>query len=293
MKLRLRPRLFHLSLSLLSVVTLFSCERPIIPTSSGGDDDGNLQVSVFQIEKIPFADAMSRAQASQVCNRLCFAVYDMTGKRVKQFNQKADDTSFGTASFRLSAGKYQVVVVAHSSSGNPTMTNPAKIKFDNADGYSDTFLHTETVEITDEDEVDLSVQLERIVALCRFVITDDMPDGVDKLLFQYKGGSGAFDANTGLGCVNSTQKMSFDADPQQKEYDLYTFLHDETGTIHLLVVAYDANDNVMCEREFDVSLTRRSITRFSGPYFTGGASDPFSISVVINTDWENEYDVTF
>jgi hypothetical protein len=40
------------------------------------------------------------------------------------------------------------VVVGHSASGNPTMTNPAKIQFTNSIGYTDTFLYTEQVEVT-------------------------------------------------------------------------------------------------------------------------------------------------
>lgn len=129
-----------------------------------------MRVSVFQIEKTPFS-SLTRANeaASNVCTRLNFAVYDIDGSRVKQLNQTSDMADFGHASFQLEEGTYQLVVVGHSSSGNPTMTNPAKIQFTNSTGYTDTFLCYGEVTIG-EEAVDLQVSLDRIVAFCRFVV---------------------------------------------------------------------------------------------------------------------------
>ena len=171
-----------LALFVMSVVfVLVSCEKPLIAEENNAvDTKGNLRVSVFQIEKMPLASLFPGvsqtttrgAQAvSEVCTRLNFAVYDIDDSRVKQVNQTADQTNFGTASFQLEEGTYQLVVVGHSANGNPTMTNPTKIQFTNATGYTDTFLCYGEVTIG-EEAVDLQVSLDRIVALCRFVVTD-------------------------------------------------------------------------------------------------------------------------
>jgi hypothetical protein len=210
--------------------------------------------------------------------------------------QKLGDADFGTASFQLTEGTYQIVAVAHSSDGNPTMTNPAKIQFTNAMGYSDTFYDTKDVTITSEPQT-LSLSLRRNVALCRFVITDDYPKGVAKLRFLYTGGSGAFDASTGLGSVRSTQTIWYnDVSTNQKQFDLYTFLHDIEGTIHLLVSAYNSNDEVLHEREFDIPLRQNEITWFKGAYFSGKGNvttGNLTSTIDISTTWSGQSQLTY
>lgn len=268
-----------LSVFSLLLLALAACEKPI--TSDETPDtpeqlNGNFIVSV--------------AKEGLTTTRLNFALYDMSGTRVKQVNQQAGNDGFGTASFQVDNGDYFMVIVAHSSNGNPTMANPKKIQFTNTQGFTDTFLYSGNVTVGDGQK-DISVTLRRIVSLCRFVLTDDYPAEVTKMRFYYTGGSGAFDATTGFGCVNSKQSVSFDVASNQKAFDLYTFLHGTEGTIHLLVTAYDANDNVLCEREFDVPLSQNRITTLTGSFFSDSSSAVSTIT--INTDWEGEYHLTF
>jgi hypothetical protein len=113
--------------------------------------------------------------------------------------------------------------------------------------------------------------------------------------FQYKGGSGAFDASTGLGSINSTQTEFFPVEPGQQSccFDLYTFLHDTEGTLHLLATAYGDNDNIIKEREFDVPLKQRMITKLSGPYFSGSSGSSITIVIGIDAEWEGEQTIEF
>ena len=279
--------------ALLMVFVVFACEKAIVSEEDSVDNvKGNLRVSVSQIEKTPFA-SLTRTAVADVCTHLNFAVYDEDGTRVKQVNQTSDKEGFGSCSFQLAEGTYQLVVVGHSSGGNPTMTDPTCIKFTNSQGYSDTFLCYGNVTVT-EDPADNAVALDRIVALCRFVVTDDFPADVKKMRFYYTGGSGAFDATTGFGCVNSKQDVKFDVVADQKQFDLYTFLHDTEGTIHLTVTAYDSADNVLYERAFDVPMEKNHITWLSGAFFNGSGSSSTSITgVTVNTDWAGETHLTF
>lgn len=207
-----------------ALIPLVSCEKAVLPESKvTGNVDANLTVSVFQIEKTPF-DSLTRAAPADACTRLNFAIYNQDGSRIKQVNQTSDKADFGTCSFQLDEGTYQLVVVAHSGNGNPTMTDPAKIQFTNATGYTDTFLYTSDVTIGD-DHQDLAVPLKRIVALCRFVISDNIPSDVKKIQFYYTGGSGAFNSSTGLGNVASKQTVTSDVTADKKQFDLYTFPH--------------------------------------------------------------------
>ena len=259
------------------LVALVSCEKPISSDDSEEvESDGNLIVSITNTELST--------------TRLNFALYDMSGTRVKQVNQQVGNAGFGTASFQVDKGDYFMVVVAHSSNGNPTMASPKKIQFTNAQGFTETFLYSGNVTVDDERK-EIGVALQRIVSLCRFVLMDDYPADVVKMRFYYTGGSGAFDDTTGLGCVNSKQSVFFDVSSGQKTFDLYTFLHALEGTIHLLVTAYDANDNVLNERTFDVPLTQNKMTTLTGSFFSDSSSTTSTIT--INTGWNGEYHLTF
>ena len=261
-----------LSFCALTALVLMGCEKPLISEGEeeSEDTEGNLTVTVWQSGHEPFP-TMTRATSLDDYNRLNYAIYTSDGTRVKQVNQTRENTGFGSATFQLEPATYQLVVVAHNCNKNPTMTNLNKIQFTNAMGYTDTSLYYGEVEVTEEHK-DVQVDLERIVSLCRVIITDEYPEDVTQMRFQYKGGSGAFDAKTGYGCVNSTQTLFFDVTNGQKQFDLYTYLH---------------------EREFEVPMLYNQITRFSGPFFTGSGNGSLDITIVINTDWSGVQDITF
>ena len=278
--------------ALVIALTLASCERFDLSAESTSQK-GNLQVRVFQIEQTAF-ETFTRAAVSDVCTRLNFAIYDEGGSRLKQINQQSSAADFGQCAFQLDEGTYQLVVVGHSANSNPTMTAPTKIQFTNATGYTDTFLCYGEVTIG-EDPVDYEVSLDRIVALCRFVITDEIPAEVKKLRFYYTGGSGAFNAVTGLGCVASKQEVKFDVTlTGSKQFDLYTFLHEQSDNIALTVTALDASGNELHTRQFNVPLQQNHITWLSGAFFSGSGSSSTTISgVTVNTDWAGETHLTF
>jgi len=279
-------RIKVLWLSFLALL-LSNCESPVITDDDRMEPQGNLKVSIYQIEQTPFS-ALTRAESGIACSRLNFIVYDESGSRLNQVSQKVEEPGFGTTAFQLEEGIYQLVVVGHSASGNPTTTNLSKIQFTNATGYTDTFLCYGEITIG-EEPVDYEVSLDRIVALCRFVITDDIPAEVRKLRFYYTGGSGAFNAVTGLGSVASKQTVTFDVTPSgSKQFDLYTFLHNPSDNIALKVTALDASDNVLRERDFDVPMKQNEVTWLTGSYFTGSTSGSTGITITINTDWAGE-----
>ena len=173
------------------------------------------------------------------------------------------------------------------------MTDYKKIQFKNNDGFTDTFLYYDSIEVGDTP-VNLPVNLTRIVSMCRFVITDTIPANVSQMRFQYTGGSGAFDATTGLGCVKSKQSETFSVEPGKapSTFDLYTFLHDKEGTIHLQATAYDEKENVLNDREFEIPLKRRQITKVSGQFFNT-ATAGLTIIIGLDPEWEGEEGISY
>lgn len=289
---------FNLLIIAILCCLLPSCEHVNIADIEEANDPntakefkGNLQIRVSQLEQTPLS-TITRTGLTDVCNRLNFAIYNLSASRVKQTNQVLGDTSFGTAAFQLDEGNYQLVVLAHSSNGNPTMTDPAKIRFTNAQGFTDTFLYNGNISVGAEPQTH-TLTLHRITALCRFVIKGDIPAEVSRMRFYYTGGSGAFNAATGLGSVNSKQDLKFDVTSGQKEFDLYTYLHNTEGTIHLKTYALDAADNVYCEREFDIPLVQGKITLYSGDFFGGGEYESTTSGINLNTDWDGKIELTF
>lgn len=281
---------------LVGIFVLCGCEKAINLEEIDNAATGNVTVNVYKIENEAFG-VSSRGVVSDVCTRLNFVMYDAGGVRVKQINQKSGDKGFGAVSFELEEGSYQLVVLAHSSDGNPTMTNLAKIQFTNATKYSDTFLYYANVEVGDEPQT-LNITLNRIVSLCRFVVNDPIPEGVAKLQFYYTGGSGAFSAMTGLGVVDSKQTMTFDVVPGTtgSAYDLYTFLHHTDDQIDLVVTALGADGNKMYERSFEVPMEQRKITRMTGDFFTDEASvesHGAQVEISINSEWEGEVNIAY
>ena len=276
---------------LLCIGLLVACEKPILTDDISIGATPKLTLSIYQLEQTTFSPL--RAMLSEECTRLNFAIYDLEGNRQKQINQKVGDNDFGTVAFDLPQGTYQLVALAHSSEGNPTMTNPAKVQFTNSLGYSDTFLYYTIVTIGDEPQT-LALSLRRIVALCRFVISDVIPEGVVQLEFTYKGGSGHFDAKTGLGVTKSTQieRFSVQAGQQQTQYDLYTFLHHEEDDIQLKVVAYNAAGSPMYERELDpIPMEQNKITWVKGEFFTNltpSFSQSVTTTITIDGTWGGE-----
>ena len=274
----------------LILLMVFACEKPILTEEDEQEDaTGNLRVSVLQIEQTAF-DSLTRTAVADVCTRLNIAVYDMDGKRVKQVNQESTQSGFGTCLFQLEKGTYQLVVVAHSSHGNPTMTDMQSIKFTNALGYSDTFMCCDTVTIGEGME-NRSVALHRIVALCRLEMTDSMPAEVKKMRFYYTGGSGAFDAHTGLGCVKSKQEVVCNIAEGRTCFDLYTIPLSTECTIHLLMSALDAKDKELYQRELDVPMAQNRITHLTGAFFT--TADVTMPTIDVNTRWEGETHLSF
>ena len=272
------------AISVLFVLICSSCEKAVFDdeeiaqeeVTSNAKIKGNLILRISELGLQSF-QIITKASTEEVPTHICFAIYDMAGTRIKQINQQSGAadfgssfsmTDFGHVSFQLPEGTYQLVALAHSSTKNPTMTNLSKIQFSNATGFTDTYLYYTTLTVTDEP-LDLDLRLDRICALCRFVISDSIPYGVTQIKFLYKGGSSHFSALTGLGVTNSTQTVTTQVHAGQSRmfFDLYTFLHQEEGSIELTATALDASGTEQCAWEFQIPMAQNQITWFTGNFF--------------------------
>lgn len=277
-----------------------SCEKPVV--DNGTEETGeqaNLILSVKGFNVIPFDDTRSSAAVGDYCTRLNFVVYQ-DGKKLKAVNQEKGTSGFGQVAITLESGTYQVLVLAHSANGNPVLSDATKIQFSNDDGYTDTFYSYDDVTI-ETGVLTKEVVLERVTSMFRLITTDNVPDNVKRMRFYYLGGSGALDATTGYGCVNSKQVTFFDITDDMHgkplRLEAYTIPKARTGTLKITVSAYNANTDVVYERELtDVPIEQNKITEYTGNMFVKdnkgddpgdnpGQDSQSSFTVRLNTDW--------
>lgn len=282
----MKHKYFQTFLLLFAGCLLASCEKMIIEEEENGQGTGTANQNV--VIRITDMDAgwdgaTSRAQVSiaEVCSRLQLAVYQ-GDSRVKYENQMIGDAGFGMFALRLEEGTYQLLVLGHSGKANVPTTNPEKLQFtnpgaSNGTGFSDTFYYYGDMAVS-SDGAQVDINMMRATSMFRLKTTDAKPAKVKKFQFYYTGGSGALDATTGMGCVNSKQTVFVTLDDSQTgqplTFEMYTFLHEESGTVSFTVTALDENDNVLYTREFKAPMKRNCITQYTGRFFTDDDEEP-------------------
>ena len=248
------------------VVAFVSCEKVNLDSA-----ESDIPANANLILKVVGSD--DTRTDGEYWNRLHFVVYQ-DGTKVADKSQTAGDDGYGQAAIALAEGTYQVLVLAHSSNGSPSLASAEKIQFTNANGFTDTFYFYGDITVTSEPQTH-EITLERATAMLRFIINDTMPANVRSMKFYYTGGSGALNAKTGFGCVASKQTVNVDIDPETLTnpyiFELYTIPHEQKASLTLTVTAYDESQNVVCERTFKgVEVEKNKITEFAGNFFTGG-----------------------
>jgi len=282
----------------LSILFLSACESPYLGEPAV-DEDANVIIHITGFEQIPFDSEegkntanMTRSEdVKQVCSHLNFVLFSGENK-VKSVAQKLGDLEFGSVGFKLAEGTYTLAVIGHNSEASATVTSADKTTFkDNR--VTDTFLYTGELVVADQP-IELELELRRVVAMFRFVLEDEMPAEVSQMQFYYTGGSSTLSVATGYGSVNSRQTVKFNVVPEQKQFDLYTFPHAESGVLKMKITALDANGEIIEERTLEeVPVTRNLITRYSGKFFSASSADSPGVSFVLKADTKWDGEATF
>lgn len=258
-----------------------SCEKMNVANEK---ETANVVARVVSFEQTPFAPS-TRTAVGDVCNRLNFVVFNTDGERVEQVNQELGDEDFGAGYFNLALGTYQLAIVAHSSNGNPSVNKRStnkheSIAFTNAKGYTDTFFFTQRLEV-DEEPIDLTVNLKRVVAKVRFVNEDAIPTKADSIRFHYTGGSGSIDALTGYGNVKSDQYAWRHKD--STPFEIYTIPWQESDFLDVTIEAYQGSNRLTSSEVTHIPIRRNCITTCRGPLFNGKVG---RVTFTLNVDDE-------
>lgn len=226
---------------------------------------------------------------SDVCGRLNVAVYDAAGQKVKTVSQVVSDAGYGTVSMSLADGTYTVVVIGHNGAGAATITNVEKVTFP-GNKVTDTFYYCGSLEVTGARQ-DVSISLQRAVAMIRLRLTDDATALADvaQLKFYYLGGSSTFSPVEGFGCVNSkqTEFRVFSADGV---YELYTMPHSDIDAItRMTVTALDAGDNVIGEFTMEnIPVSVNKVTNCTGSF--GSGAGKVEVAITVDPEWDGDFE---
>ncbi len=285
-------KISHFFTFALIFATLFSCQKAVFDDEDEiiKSDRAKLRFRITQFEQIPFdvASATRGTNIAEACSRLNFAVYQ-NGKRLEQINQMSSDSGFGTFNMALTPGKYQLVVLAHSSENNPTMTDPNKVSFANKDKVTDTFWYGDSIVVNSDSTY--QIKMKRVVAMVRLQTTDTVTSNVKLVRFYYTGGSSTLDALNGVGCVNSKQSVNFDITSdmvgKQMSFDVYTFPKADNKGLTLQVTTHDKSSNVLVEENIsNIPIQRNVITLYKGCLFNRNADSKGDFGVELNSDDE-------
>ena len=279
---------------LLLLFAVVGCEKMVIdgdvdaPDNTAAGHNVIINASIYNI--IPFNQMRAVEPLTNYCSKLCFVVYQ-DGAQKKKVLQKRGDDGFGQAAMNLSPGTYQLLILGHSSNANPTLSNPANIKFANADGFTDTFYYYGDLEVAEETEQH-DLMMERATSMLRIILTDEqIPSSVNRIRIYYTGESGVFDATTGWGgSVNSKQYTMFDVTGRTSppSLEVYTFLRDDIGSLNVVLTAYNDKDDIIAEKELtNVPMKNRMVTEYSGSLFDGNSStEEQRFSLLAETEWQ-------
>lgn len=129
-----------------------SCEKPILDeenVAGSSAASANVILHMTQFEQTVFTRATT--DITDLCTRLNIAIFDADGTKVKTVAQKDTDSNFGSVALTLSAGTYQLVVIAHCCDGSATITSTEKVTFP-SNKVTDTFYYYGDLVVTDSQQ---------------------------------------------------------------------------------------------------------------------------------------------
>jgi len=289
-----------LAMTFIALFAFAGCEKVVLDEESTTDEtkaaDGNVIIRASLYNIVPF-ETRAEENIADYCSTLQFVLYQNDTK-VKAVTQKKGDSGYGVVGLTLEEGTYKLLVLAHSSKGNPSVADPTKIKFTNQDGFSDTFYYYDNLTVTAEKQ-SYEVRLQRATSMVRVTITDEIPSNVQDIRLWYKGESGVLDAEKGMGgAINSEQYVMHRLESGESApitICAYTFLRADEGSLYMKITAYDKNATTIAEKELkDIPMKHCMVTDYEGRLFSEeDAGAEGRISFLADTEWKVYRQLTF
>ena len=231
-------------------------------------------------------------------NAVMLAFYNGSTEVSKTVQLLADATTyttFGTFNLNLPMGNYTMVAIAYNNfeTGSFGLTSPTAASYA-GDHAFDTFVKTQTVNITTTNPVDVSATLNRVVSRLKVVSTDGKTADVANVRMTLSAGGRSFNPTTGLATVNTgfSNTVSNSANTGSTTTSLtYFFLATDEQTMNVTIETLNANGDVLRSTTVNnVPFKRNRTTVLTGPMYNDvHAAGTF----LIDADWVADENIAF
>ncbi len=286
-----------------------SCSNDESLDSSVNPSDGQalapvtVSVSGFSVEQEEFSGGTTRAAQDAAdysgVKSLTLAFYIGTTETYKTTQTKGaleEGETFGEFSLSLPMGSYTMVVIGHGlNDGEPaiTLTSPTAATFgDNP--ARETFVTTQTVNITNTNAVDVSATLSRVVSKLQVQSSDTRTNPAYSVRMTFAAGGKSFSPTTGLATDDAGFSNAVAISTAVGATSLsnsYLFLSTDEQTMDITIETLDEDGNVVFSKLVeDVPFKRNRVTKLTGAMYT---NESVSSAFQVETAWLDEYDDTF
>ena len=291
----------------LRFTTLLAAAMLLLLTSCNQEEDNNqtlvpihVNTNGFNVSQEDFEPTRAATTADNYTNinAIILAFYQ-GNTEIKRITQLRADMpqgqSFGEFNLYLPIGKYTMLVVAYSTNENSpfALTSLTEAAFTGL-RVKDTFVATQTVNVTSGNPLALSATLNRIVSQLTVTSTDGKAPNADKLRMTLSGGSKAFNPSTGLATDNrgfdNAVTITKDAG-QVTSSATMLFLSEDTQNIDVTIDVLDAQSNVITHKVITkVPFKRNKVTLLTGALYSSSTTVS---PIQINADWLPTVTITF
>lgn len=253
----------------MAVMMLASCSDSESEKKEMLTDKGVVTISFMPYEM----EAMTRAATpiASFCTRLDVWVAEQGGSTVQQVHQSSSDTDFGTVTMELDKTKtYTLTAVAHKCTAAAMLTDGV-IAFPD-DRLTHSMVYTTT--FSPSASTSLSCLMTRIVGTFRLDITDNVPEGTDRIVMSFNG-------NDRWNAVTSSSEHAADkvvtvsipqaniGSPVVVSIFIMPSNLTDTDDVDITVTAYDGDDAEIETKTFaDVPIKSGYRTTYRGAFFT-------------------------
>ena len=277
---------FLLALIAATAILFASCNKKQTPTNDIiVSPDENLITMVFSPYNM---EPIRGDRGIEVVNRLDLLITE--GDNVWDYHQVKNETNnFGTFYIALNRTKtYTIYAVGHKAEGAASLTDGIiswpDDKVTHAMFYTTTF--------TPANTTTLDCQMQRIVGMFKFTITDDLPGEVDHMQFNISESGTRFNTAT-MEAMNKIERVVIPSSMNPNAAGDYVFniyiMSDDMENItdvDITVQAIDENEGIVEQRSFEeVPIKNGWVTSYTGEFFV---SSQMTINFTVG-NW-NEFD---
>ena len=272
---------------LISIFLFSSCTNTAEEAIEEQKSRVTVDFNTFQVD----VEDMSRGSddpltLADVAKRLSFAIFKADGTLVEETTMHQEKTAsgagFGSVEVELYPGNYKVVAVAHSGSGNATITSTSSATLPGKT-ITDTFTKVQDLLVVSNQDFDLSMTLDRITSAFILRLNDAPPANVKEFVVVVNTGGEvpvSLDINpsTGRASGNWKQTCTIPVANIGNDVPIYFIAAFSPATVTVMATAYDTNGaEIISHNLGQVPLVRNKRTVATGTFFQTAGTGTFTV----------------